>query len=71
MKQIPVKGENYFYSNGQKQLQKNFSFGDIHTDSLNTIWHRKEYRQFVQSFQKDKAPDSCRNCLKGNIDNRP
>ena len=69
MKQIPVKGENYFYSNGQKQLQKNFSFGDIHTDSLNAIWHRKEYRQFVRSFQKDKAPHICMSCLKGNIDN--
>ena len=69
MKQVPVKGENFYYSKGQKHLQQNLSFGNIHTDSLNTIWHRKEYRQFVRNFQKDKAPNICRNCLKRNIDN--
>lgn len=64
MKQIPVKGANYYYSRGQKKLQTNLSYGNIHTDSLNTIWHRREYRQFVRSFQKDKAPNICRNCQK-------
>jgi MoaA/NifB/PqqE/SkfB family radical SAM enzyme len=69
MKQIPVKGKNYYYSGGQKQLQKNLSFGNIHTDSLNTIWHRKEYRQLVHNFQKHKAPNVCQGCLKRHIDN--
>jgi MoaA/NifB/PqqE/SkfB family radical SAM enzyme len=69
MKQIPVNGENFSYSGGQKQLHKNLSFGNIHTDSLNTIWHRKEYRLLDRSFRKEKAPNICRNCLKRNIDN--
>ena len=69
MKQIPAKGENSFYLRGQKQLQKNLSFGNIHEKSLNTIWHRKEYQQFVRNFQKGKALDVCRNCLKRSIDN--
>jgi len=69
MKQIPVKGENYYYCRGQKQLQKNLSFGNIHEDSLNTIWHRKVYQQFVRNFQKEKALNICRNCLKGNVYN--
>jgi len=68
MKQMPVKGKNYYYTRGQKQLQKNFSFGNIHTDSLNTIWHRNEHRQFVRGFLKVEAPTICRNCLKRNID---
>jgi len=68
MKQIPVKGENYYYCAGQKQLQKNVSFGNIHTDSLNTIWHRKEYRKLACNFQKVKTPDVCKDCLKRNID---
>jgi MoaA/NifB/PqqE/SkfB family radical SAM enzyme len=69
MKQIPVQGENFYYSRGQKQLQKNLSFGNIHTDSLDTIWHRQEYQQFVHDFQKGGDPSICRNCLKRNIDN--
>jgi MoaA/NifB/PqqE/SkfB family radical SAM enzyme len=69
MKQIPVKGENYFYFSGQKYLQKNVSFGNLHKDSPNAIWHRPEYRQFRRNFQKYKAPAICRNCLKGNVEN--
>jgi hypothetical protein len=69
MKQIPVKGENYYYSRGQKQLQKNLSFGNINEVTLNTIRHRQEYRQFILNFQKDKATIICRNCLKRSIDN--
>jgi MoaA/NifB/PqqE/SkfB family radical SAM enzyme len=68
MKQIPVKGETDYYFRGQKHRQKNLSFGNIHTDSLNTIWHRKEYRKLTRNFHKAKAPNVCRDCLKRNID---
>jgi MoaA/NifB/PqqE/SkfB family radical SAM enzyme len=68
MKQIPVEGENYYYFKGQKYLQQNMSFGNLHQDSLNTVWHRRQYRLFVRNFQKYKALGICRNCLKRYID---
>jgi len=68
MKQLPVQGENYYYFKGQKQLQQNLSFGNLHEDSLNTIWHRKNFRQFARDFRKGKTPSICGNCLKRNID---
>jgi len=64
-----VKGDNFYYFRGQKQLQTNLTFGNIHTDSLNTIWQHKEYKQFVRKFQKDIVPSICRHCLKTKIDN--
>jgi radical SAM protein with 4Fe4S-binding SPASM domain len=50
-------------------MHENLSFGNINKDTLNSIWHRQEYQQFVRDFQKGKAPSICRNCLKRNIDN--
>jgi hypothetical protein len=69
MKQIPVEGENYYYVRGQKHLQQNLSFSNIHQESLNTIWHRKEYQQFIQKILTTEASIACQNCLKGHIDN--
>jgi MoaA/NifB/PqqE/SkfB family radical SAM enzyme len=69
MKQIPVRGKNYYYVGGQKILQQNLSFGNIRSESLKTIWHRREYRQFVCEFCDGKTPDVCRNCLKKHIEN--
>jgi MoaA/NifB/PqqE/SkfB family radical SAM enzyme len=69
MKQIPVQMENFFYVKGQKHLQQNLYFGNICKDPLNSIWHRKEYQEFVRDFQMGRAPKICRNCLKRNIDN--
>jgi MoaA/NifB/PqqE/SkfB family radical SAM enzyme len=69
MKQIPLQGENYYYVRARKHMHENLSFGNINKDTLNSIWHRQEYQQFVRDFQKGKAPSICRNCLKRNIDN--
>jgi MoaA/NifB/PqqE/SkfB family radical SAM enzyme len=69
MKQIPVQGKNYYYYRGREHLHQNLSFGNIHEDSLNTIWHRMEYQQFVRDFQKGNAPSICRDCLKRDIEN--
>jgi hypothetical protein len=69
MKQIPKQGENYYYSMGRKHLYQNLSFGNIRKASLNKIWYHQEYQQFVCDVKKGKAPNICRNCLKGNIDN--
>ena len=69
MKQIPVKGENYYYVRGQKHVQQNLYFGNIQQESLKTIWHRKEYRQFIYEFCSSEAPAICDHCLKTQIDN--
>ena len=69
MKQMPVTGDNFYYVGGQKQLQINLSFGNIQTDSLDTIWRRKGFKQFVRAFQKSQAPSGCRHCLKASTDN--
>jgi MoaA/NifB/PqqE/SkfB family radical SAM enzyme len=69
MKQIPVRGKNYYYVGGQKILQQNLSFGNIRSESLNTIWHRREYRQFIREFNYGSPPQVCGNCLKKHIEN--
>ena len=68
MKQIPVRGDNYYFVNNQKHLQQNLSFGNIQKESLNTIWHR-EYRQFMREFCNGKGPVVCQSCLKKQIEN--
>ena len=69
MKQMPVRGDNYYFVNRQKQLQQNLSFGNIQKESLHTIWQRKQYRQFMREFRNGKGPAICRNCLKKQIEN--
>ena len=69
MKQIPVRGDNYYFVNRQKHLQQNLSFGNIQKESLNTIWHRKKYQGFIREFRNGHTPAVCQNCLKKQIDN--
>jgi hypothetical protein len=69
MKQLPVKGEIFSYFREQEQLLQNVIFGNIVEDSLNTIWHRKKYRQFKHAYQRGKTPPTCRNCMKQFSDN--
>jgi len=69
MKQIPVRGDNYYFTDGQKRLQQNLSFGNIQQEALKTIWHHKDYRQFIREFRSGHTPVACRNCLKKQIEN--
>jgi MoaA/NifB/PqqE/SkfB family radical SAM enzyme len=69
MKQIPVQGRNAYWINRQAHVQQNLSFGEIQNESLNTIWHRKPYRQFIREFCNGKGPVPCQNCLKKQIEN--
>jgi MoaA/NifB/PqqE/SkfB family radical SAM enzyme len=69
MKQIPVRGKNYFFVGGKQYRQQNLSFGNLRQASFNTIRHRKEYRQFIKEIRNGIAPAACQNCLKGQIDN--
>ena len=36
-------------------------------ESLNTIWHRKEYQQLMHEFRSAKGPAVCQNCLKKHV----
>jgi len=66
--QIPAKGPNVFYYNGQKQLQKNLSSGNINEKHLNHIWHAKEYKRFRHAHFTVSKPKICQCCWKGKID---
>jgi MoaA/NifB/PqqE/SkfB family radical SAM enzyme len=68
MAQVPVKGKNFYYFGKKRQILQKLSFGNIADDSLNRIWHKKEYKQFVRSYRKGKPPVICMNCLKGYAD---
>ena len=69
MAQVPVEGENSYYFRGRRQKLRKLSFGNIGDDSLNTIWHRKEYKRFVGTFLRGEPPAFCLNCLKRFISN--
>jgi MoaA/NifB/PqqE/SkfB family radical SAM enzyme len=68
MAQIPVEGENKHYSRKQTQRLRKMSFGNISEDSLNEIWHGKEYKRFLQTYRRGKSPAFCADCLKGFAD---
>jgi MoaA/NifB/PqqE/SkfB family radical SAM enzyme len=65
MAQIPVKGENEHYFRKQKHRLRKMNLGNIGEDSLNEIWHRKEYRRFLRTYRSGTSPSFCMNCLKG------
>ncbi|MEJ2727739.1 MAG: SPASM domain-containing protein [Deltaproteobacteria bacterium] len=71
IKQLPMRGDNYYFFNQQKHLQCNLSFGNIDKESLSTIWHHREYHQFVRKFLTGNGPAACQNCLKKQIENFP
>ena len=62
---LPVLGENFYYFQGQKQIQQNSSFGSIQSEDLNIIWHRKAYQEFVRAHIRGQRPVFCQNCYKG------
>jgi MoaA/NifB/PqqE/SkfB family radical SAM enzyme len=69
MKQIPVRGENFYYVNGKKHLQQKLPFGNVQNESLRNIWHCKEYQKVIHKFRNCETPSFCHNCLKRKIDN--
>jgi hypothetical protein len=62
---MPVTGENFHYSRGRRVPQRDLTFGDIHTDSLDGIRRSSRYRRFVQQHAADHPPAVCEFCLKG------
>lgn len=64
MGQLPVKDDNFFYFKGKKQRIECFSFGNIFDETLNNIWNKKEYKNFVRNLAKDTPGQFCRRCPK-------
>lgn len=69
MKQIPAKGEKFHYFRGRRRIIDDLAFGSITDDTMNNIFNRKAYKQFVRNFRRAKIPEPCRYCLKQSIDN--
>jgi MoaA/NifB/PqqE/SkfB family radical SAM enzyme len=69
MTQIPVKGENSYYFRGRKQKVQTLCFGNIGSDSLKTIRHRPEYKNFVRHFKEGNPLAVCQRCLKRYMSN--
>ncbi|MGD2272621.1 MAG: radical SAM protein [Desulfobacterales bacterium] len=69
MTQIPVKRQNGYYFMGKKQNLQTLCFGNIGQDSLSTIRHRPEYKNFVRHFKKGDPPAVCQRCLKRYMSN--
>ncbi len=66
---IPVTGKNYYYFNGQRKKLESFSFGNIAGETLNTIWHKKEYKNFIRSYKgrdgfQIRLNNLCKSCNK-------
>jgi MoaA/NifB/PqqE/SkfB family radical SAM enzyme len=64
MAQIPVGGDNFHYFRGNRQTIKKLSFGNINDEALNTIWHKKEYKNFIRTLIRRGTAPFCQNCLK-------
>jgi sulfatase maturation enzyme AslB (radical SAM superfamily) len=62
---IPARGENFYHFQGEKQIQRNLSFGNIQAEDLHIICHRKGYKEFVRAHNRGRMPAGCRNCYKG------
>jgi MoaA/NifB/PqqE/SkfB family radical SAM enzyme len=69
MKQIPLRGDNHYFINGQKRLQQNLSFGNVQQESLRTLLRNKRCRQFIRDFRNGGTPLACQDCLKKQIEN--
>jgi MoaA/NifB/PqqE/SkfB family radical SAM enzyme len=64
MGQIPVEGHNFCYFGGNRQTIEKLVFGNIADEELNTIWNKKEYKNFIRTLARGGTFPFCRNCLK-------
>lgn len=69
MGNIPAAGDNFYYFRGIKKELHNISFGSILNESLKSIWHRKEYKEFRIRHRKGKSVFFCGHCQKHYIMN--
>jgi len=61
---IPVSGENYYYFKGDIKKIEPLLFGNISGESLNAIWHKKEYKKFIREHRNNIFVQSCKYCQK-------
>jgi MoaA/NifB/PqqE/SkfB family radical SAM enzyme len=56
--------------NCQTQQHDRLVFGDLGRDSLSTIWARRSYTRFRESFETERMHPICRNCHKLHADDK-
>ena len=61
---IPVAGDNFHYSGGNKHKIEKLLFGNIGDELLNSIWNKKEYKNFIRTLVRGHLFPFCQNCLK-------
>ena len=66
---IPATGDNYYYFRENRMPLEKMVFGNIAEEELNTIWHKKECRDFLRAHKhrggfETRLCDSCKNCHK-------
>lgn len=61
---LPVGGFCSYFINGNEKELKRMIFGNVNDQPVLSIWRRKEYRKFRNSFFNVKPSDSCVDCPK-------
>ena len=64
MGQIPVSGDNFHYFGGNRHKIEKLLFGNIADELLNSIWNKKEYKNFIRVLARGRSAPFCQNCLK-------
>lgn len=65
---IPVRGDNFFYTQDKEHLLRSRSFGNVKTTTLGTIWRSKKHRAFRKQFGKSALWPGCVPCLKRRVE---
>lgn len=60
---LPVDGCSHFVNGNETELEQ-MIFGNVNNRPLLSIWRRKEYRKFRNSFLNNTPSDSCVDCPK-------
>lgn len=61
---IPVAGENFFYFIGNKIRLEKLVFGNISEETLNKVWNKEEYKNFIRSHRNNDCRRLCEYCQK-------
>ncbi|MBN2418372.1 MAG: radical SAM protein [Deltaproteobacteria bacterium] len=61
---IPAAGDNFYYFREKRIRLEKLVFGNISEESLNTVWNKEEYRNFIREHRKKYFVQSCKYCQK-------
>lgn len=60
---LPISAGTY-WAQGRARPYRPLTFGNIHDQSVQTIWRQREYKNFRRSFFTGKLATPCQHCLK-------